>query len=373
MRRVRLGPAVAPGVLKRPARGRGAEAVESAQTKWARGEIVLVRDMEPGDLFKEKDVVVEEATYFQAPCKAAGTLTGLIFEDEKAYLKLRLTGTTNAALLQHHTGKPEQIYRVHVCPNGCNQEEVADDLIHGTRIRKSKGGDVDEGWTRNVEKALPMEPEDELAALRARVAEGPQGKKADEKSDDEKKAKKKESRKKKKAKKKEDKEKKEKSKKEKKKKVEETESSSSLEIKVDGSQPQAAAVKTNSALYKGTGMDARERARNRVARKARRYLNKKADTCSTSSSSQEGSSDLSEQLGGTEESIFEQSSKVRTLAERFPGALAGQAINCMRSALIAEVGLQQQPNKLYPCGVAYVRQHLSRKAQGPVLRAAWTC
>lgn len=54
--------------------------------------------------------------------------------------------------------------------------------------------------------------------------------------------------------------------------------------------------------------------------------------------------------------------KVRILAERYPGAPTSHALSQMRTTLIQEIGT------LAPVGVAYCRQHLLRKATGPVQR-----
>ena len=56
----------------------------------------------------------------------------------------------------------------------------------------------------------------------------------------------------------------------------------------------------------------------------------------------------------------------------FPGALASQAMGQMRSSLLQEVGYEDRPNVLYPVAVAYLRQHLQRRASGPILRELLT-
>jgi hypothetical protein len=74
------------------------------------------------------------------------------------------------------------------------------------------------------------------------------------------------------------------------------------------------------------------------------------------------------------ENLFAAGSKVRTLAERYPGALTSHALSQMRTTLIH----QDRPNTLAPVGVAYCRQHLLRKATGPcsgncsLLHMGWT-
>ena len=73
-----------------------------------------------------------------------------------------------------------------------------------------------------------------------------------------------------------------------------------------------------------------------------------------------------------EESLFEQGSKVRTIAEHFPGALASQAVSSMRSTLLQEIGSEDRPNTLQPVAMAYFRQHLQRRAGGPTGRELMT-
>ena len=73
-----------------------------------------------------------------------------------------------------------------------------------------------------------------------------------------------------------------------------------------------------------------------------------------------------------EETLFQQSSKVRAVAEHYPGALSGQALRVMRSTLLQEIGVDDRPNKLPAVALTYFRQHLQRKAQGPTCRELMT-
>lgn len=126
-------------------------------------------------------------------------------------------------------------------------------------------------------------------------------------------------------------------------------------------------------MFKGTGLDSKDRVRNRVARLARRHLKQKSDKSSSSDSkSGSGSSTRSGDDGVLEENLFAAGSKVRILAERYPGALTSHALSQMRTTLIQEIGHQDRPNTLAPVGVAYCRQHLLRKATGPVQRELFT-
>ena len=60
------------------------------------------------------------------------------------------------------------------------------------------------------------------------------------------------------------------------------------------------------------------------------------------------------------------------MAEHFPRALAGQAVSQMRASLLQEVGYEDRPNVLHPVGVPYFRQHLQRRASGPMVRELLT-
>ena len=122
----------------------------------------------------------------------------------------------------------------------------------------------------------------------------------------------------------------------------------------------------------GTGLDAREKIRNKVTRRGRRHLSKKSNKDTSSSSGSGSSSNSRSGTEGVEENLFDPSSKVRILAEQFPGALTNQGINHMRTSLLQEIGHQDRPNALHPVAVAYTRQHLLKRASAPVQRELLT-
>ena len=127
-----------------------------------------------------------------------------------------------------------------------------------------------------------------------------------------------------------------KAKKEKKKKKDsgsddEEESSSSSNKKVkNGYKPREACKKRAMDLYRGTGVDPREKIRSRIAKKARKYLKKKSAPTSSSDSGESSGSSSCGPWGLEEETIFGQPNKVLALAEQFPGVLANQGMQHMR-------------------------------------------
>ena len=143
-------------------------------------------------------------------------------------------------------------------------------------------------------------------------------------------------------------------------------------VRMDGTRAKLASHKAAKALYQGTGLDPRDRVRNKVARLARRHLRKRAEKSSSSNTGTSSSGSSVDGLDKSEETIFEAASKVRVISEAYPGALANQAINQMRLTLLQEVGFEDRPNVLYPAAVAYYRQHLQRRATGPTQRELLT-
>ena len=359
----KVHPAVRPRVRKRPAAHLGPSKEEEAALKWSRGEITKFIDLNPRDLLAHPSIVVPKASYYLKEVKVAGKVTGLVLEDGASYVRFTLKGTTDDGLLQFQTGNPEKDFKMHICGSDCNQEEVGDTLLHAKEVRKMKGEDQEEGWTGNLIKVLPHQGEDELAALRRRgegVALGSGAPEAEKDKPKKKEAKEKD-KKKKKAKKKKKKEEKE---------VEEVEEEDdeSETVAQDGSQAQLACVKSQKLLYSGTGMDPRERVRQKTQRRAKKFLKKKADKVSSSSAGGSSSSSPEEAEGGSADGLFGETSRIRTLAERFPGVLTAEAIRVMKESLVQEIGMETNSNRLMPVCVSYYRQTLARRASGPVSR-----
>ena len=359
-------------VLKRPAtRVRDGAGEDPVADRWRRGETVKASDLDPRDLMGNPEVVMEDGSYFQKQCRAAGKITGCSFEGSQSYAKMKVEGTQEDGLLQYLTGQTSKEMRVHLCGETCSGETVADDLLHCKLLRKQGTAKQEEAWTNNLEAAHPVEREDELEALRLRGLRDLEGRvgaaaldRSKEDGKDDKKDKKKD--------KKED--KKEKKKDKKKKKKEESEDSKEEEsgTRVDGSHAKTASVKSTRALFRGTGLDPKDRVRNRVARHARRHLKRKTAKASSTSSGGTSSSDSGDLGDQEEETLMGQSSKVRIRGDRYSGALSNQALMKMRSNLAQEIGLEDRENQLIPVALAYYRQHLARRASGPAQRELLT-
>ena len=362
-----------PGRAPRLGVRRPAAAVEPEKTleeKWASGLEVEGYKVPPLELGEGVRIAMEAATYYLQECKVAGEIRGLEIREGQVSLRLTLLGTTHEGLLKLHSGAPGTVFRLHLCQPSCNQEEVADTLLHTRKIRLVKSLDKEDGWVSNLEKVRPMEGQDDLSALRRREQElglggppgiGEQAPPAKETRKEKKKMKK---------------ERREERKKERDRggppEVLEETSGSQEPAKLDGSQARRAAKKSLSSLFGGTGLDPREKTRRRVSKKARMALKKKEkkDTSSRSSGSSTSSDPSMAEEGA--ESVFQQSSKVRQVALGFPGALACQALAQMRSNLLAEIGSEDRPGSIRACAVAYYRQQLGKKASGPAQRECLT-
>jgi len=346
--------------MRRPAGGADEAPMESVEEKWARGAVVKVGDVPPILFSEGTPVVLPTAHYYLRSCAVAGRLTGLEVKDGAMYALARLTGTTGEALLKYHTANPDAVFRVHLCREDCNQQEVSDLLLHTKQIRQIVDMAQEEGWVSNLEKVRPMEEGDELEVLRARqrglggepkVGDGVPGGEPERSRKD-----KKEDRKK---------------KKEKRKGVGDrrARSASSEEtVKMDGTMAKRAAKKKPGDLFRGTGLDPKEKVRRQVAKRARRSIRKKSKKDdSTLSSGSTGSSGDS-QVEAEEETVFQQASKVRLVASGFPGTLASQTLAQMRTVLLSEVGSEDRPGVLKGCALAYFRQHVSKRSTGPAQR-----
>ena len=357
--------------MRRPA-APDAPGKETVDQRWEKGETVDLSKLGYAKLVDCGPVVVEEGHYYHQKVKAAGRVLGVVFDSGRCYLRLALTGTLSENLLKFCTGRPGGEVRGHVCPEDCNLEEAADDLVHLKKIRKMREEKAEDAWVDNLRRVSPMGQEvDELNQLRKQMPPAPAG--VGTAAPDKKEKERGQSR--------EDRErskKKKKAKKDKKKRKKSRspsrggkESSEGL-AKTDGSQPKGACQKKGSDLFRGTGLDPRDRVRNRVARGARRHVKKKSDRSSSSNSGSSSTSSKDFGQDGQEESLFDQGSKVRLLAERFPGALSNQALQQMRTSLLQEIGHEDRPNVLHPVATAYCQQHLLKKASGPVQRELLT-
>ena len=303
-------------------------------------------DLRPGCL-----LAVTEGYYFGARVKLACEVIKMEMEYGETTLVVKAKGTDSEALLRTHTAQPNQVFRCHVCQEGCSRQDVGDYKVHALKGRQIKR-DGDEPWTGNL--GPEKEEDDENANLRRRVAllaqegrvedadrevrEGvPALPRQGEMPGGDKKKKKK--------------------KKEKKDKH-----------ILDGRHPGLAGQKTTQEVFGGTALDPRERVRRRVLSKAQKFVSSKKSksTSGSSNSSSSSSSSLEEVKGLT--TVFAEETKIRGVAERYPGALAMESLASMKRSLLTAAGEDQEEGILKPVALLYYRSVLSKRASGPQSR-----
>ena len=145
-----------------------------ALKRWQKGYAVTLHRLDPRELEKAPGIVVIEGSYYHHPLQVAGKVTGVEISGGSTNLKLRPTGTTSEELLKYHTGHWGTELRCHLCHQGCNREEVADDLVHIQVARPLKAAAEEDPWVKNLEvtEAPGVDADvDEMALLRARAAE----------------------------------------------------------------------------------------------------------------------------------------------------------------------------------------------------------
>ena len=330
------------GLLRRPAVG---------GTPWERGEEVPLHQVSPLDLRPGCLLAVTEGYYFGARVKLACEVIKMEMEYGETTLVVKAKGTDSEALLRTHTAQPNQVFRCHVCQEGCSRQDVGDYKVHALKGRQIKR-DGDEPWTGNL--GPEKEEDDENANLRRRVAllaqegrvedadrevrEGvPALPRQGEMPGGDKKKKKK--------------------KKEKKDKH-----------ILDGRHPGLAGQKTTQEVFGGTALDPRERVRRRVLSKAQKFVSSKKSksTSGSSNSSSSSSSSLEEVKGLT--TVFAEETKIRGVAERYPGALAMESLASMKRSLLTAAGEDQEEGILKPVALLYYRSVLSKRASGPQSR-----
>lgn len=348
-------------VLRRPAHRRGGlrrpAGAGDGQSPWALGQEVDLHQVPPMELGPGTWLVASKANYFGATVKFAGEVVKLEVEQGEVTLQLRATGTDNEHVLRAHSAQPQQVFRGHVCPEGCGMQETGDYIIHLLRGRKADL-DHDDPWIKNLQAGkVPEEVGDELGALRARSQalqlgglpgmggpppegqEGLPGAKEKEASPV--------------------------ASKKKKKKKEEKKSKGVT----DGRYPAVAVQKDLKDLFGGTGMDPRERVRRRVMTKAQKFISRKRTKSSagSSNSSSSSSSTTVEDPKGLE-SIFMEQTKVKGVAERYPGALTMEMVGSMREALLTSAGEEMEESAVRPTALLYYRSVLSKRASGAQAR-----
>eukprot|EP00438_Fugacium_kawagutii_P030708 Skav213062 [mRNA] locus=scaffold364:558040:559530:- [translate_table: standard] len=358
------------GALRRPS-VRREDPMKSPSERWQEGLLVEGHEFELGWLKDNLKIVVEEAKYYHRDCRVAAVVMEALSLGPTVKLRVRPIGTTDEAILKLQSGVRDLKLRAIFCPPHCTHEETADDLIHVIRLRRMKE-EGEEGWTTNLEKVAPAIPVDELAgireaqersrgeAVRPGADRGASPAKAKEKDGkDEKKEKKKR------------KKSKEKEENKKDRKKGEEESSGEEKIALDGTKPRAAAVKPLKTLYGGTGMDPKSKVRLKVKKLARKAVKKRGKASSSSKSSRSSGSSPEEdvQMG---DSVFQQATRVRTIAEHYPGLLASEALMNMRSHLLQGIGVDEETTGVQPIALQYYRQVLHGRVTGPQARELLT-
>ena len=124
-------------------------------------------------------------------------------------------------------------------------------------------------------------------------------------------------------------------------------------------------------MFRGTALDPSQRTRKKVHKKAQRFLKKKR----SSSSNSESTGDSQEIPWKNDQTpLFGDELKIRGVAERFPGLLAGEALKGIARMVASDMGDgpsssgRQWPPQL----VRYYRQVLSRRISGAMARELLT-
>lgn len=334
--------------MRRPAQAAG------EQSPWEQGLAVKAGEVPLGELVPGSCLVAVEAGYFGARCKVAGEIRKLEMDQGDTYVQLRVKGTDSEALLRAHTSQPQTLFRSHICSDGCGKQVVGDYTLHLVKVRQMQA-QGEEGWVCNLETTAGGGEADELAQLRQRSAalerqdlEGghppvrgqgePPGDQQQEVALDRVKKKEKKVKKK----------------------------SKGIE---DGRNPAAAAQKEVKELFRGTGLDPREKVRRRVQKRAQKLVSRKRGRSSskTSGSSSSSSSPTQEEPRGVD-GVFTEDTKVRAVAERYPGALTVEAIAAMKRSLLTTSGEDMDDTSIRPIAVLYFRTVLAKRTSGPQSR-----
>ena len=129
----------------------------------------------------------------------------------------------------------------------------------------------------------------------------------------------------------------------------------------------AIAKKNPKDLYQGTGLDPDHKVRKKLTKKVKRLLKKAKDSSSGGSGD---SSDTSEE--DLDEEVLEDRSKMKRISQLGPGLLAAQSLKAMGEFVVQASGSTWawDENTLAPIMSQYVRQHLTSKSSGGLLREA---
>jgi hypothetical protein len=335
--------------VRRPAAGGGV-------SPWDLGQEVALATIPPGDLGPGCSLVITEGYYYGGKMKIAGEVTKLEMEGGEVNVKLKVTGTDHEGLLKTSSAHPQQQFLCHLCGAGCNKMDVGEFRVHAVRGRRRKAAD-EEGWVTNLVAGAAPEEEDENQELRQRAAllAGQGGEPGDPPgAEKEKRA--------------SPQDKEEESGEVKKKKKKKKNRKKEKEVE-DGKRPTVAVQKDLKAVFGGTGLDPRERVRRRVASKAQKFASRKrqkSDSGSSNGSSSSSSTEEEDYKGQL--AVFAEETKIRGVAERFPGALTVEAMGAMKRSLLTTSGEELEEGSLRPVALLYFRSVLSRRASGPQAR-----
>eukprot|EP00438_Fugacium_kawagutii_P007570 Skav230247 [mRNA] locus=scaffold1266:12488:17642:+ [translate_table: standard] len=344
-----------PGRLRRPAAAGVPPREEEDPVKQFKEKHFVEAFKLPVQCLAEGVSVIAEGKYWGAECKVAGRITGLNVKGEgDVEVQMVPEGTNNEDLLTWVGRNKGTSIRLHLCGPHCPRPTDSHGFVHGHRLRMKS--DEDQGtWTDNL-----METPDELARLRD-LAEA-EARKEEESSEAEsaggtKKKKKKD---------------KKKGKSEKKEKggEEEKKRKNSKRFKME---PQ----KTLVACYQNTGMDPDPKVRRKARKKLRKYLKKKKDTSTSSSSSQNsksGSDGSSGEDSVRSEGVFQDSHRVRVMAQKAPGVLTTATIREIQTQLLTSTGnvWSVEKGELPAVCLQYFRQQLQGRMSGGAAREALT-
>ncbi len=339
---------------------------EDASSKWKKGEEMILRDVPVEEFRGGISMVITEGHYYNNVVKIAGVVHRVVMEGVRLELQVLARGTTSEGLLRAHTADPLFPFTVLVCQSGCGHVESGDRYVHGVKGYLQKEGLASEEWMNNLMAAVPApreEEADELLELRRRGEELEKGAAKDPpripgglaeeapKKEPEK-----------------DKKKRKKEKKDKKRRSEKRGSSSGQKSCLDGRHPVTASQKKYQVLFAGTGLDAKERIRRRVAKKARKILSKKRGRSKSSSRSSTSSSSKSASRESEDEGLFMEDNKAKGVGGKCPGALCHESLKAMRQCLLAGQGEDLGGVNNRPVATMYFKQEIQRRASGPMAR-----
>lgn len=300
---------------------------------------------------KEGVEIVASCTYWGAPCQLSGKIQGLLLLiDGTAEVTMEATGADHEELLKWITGQAGHRIRLHLCGTHCPNRVDANGLVHASRIRLKRPEDQG-GWADNLQVET-----DELKNLREEAKKREEREKEAKTSD----------------------------KKEKRKKEEKKRSSSSSDRKErkskksKRSRQRPEGQKSLDNCFGKTGLDPSPKVRRKIKAYMKHKLKKKKDLSTDSSlstGSQEGEEEKEDDERSLEsEDLFEDAHRIRRIATKGPGLLAGETIREMQRNLLTTTGQvwEQEVNSIPPVSLQYFRQRLAPQLSGGQAREALT-